>query len=323
LNVMTKQFKTPILFLIFNRPETTFKVFDLIRKIRPASLYISGDGPRNETEALQCEKARAVKDMVDWPCKVVTRYLDHNLGCRYGVSSGISWFFDQVEEGIIMEDDCMPDVSFFYFAQELLEKYRDDARVMHIGASNFQLPSFKIPESYYFSLYNHIWGWASWRRAWKHYQVDLMNIQATEIKQTLKGLFKRKIDQDFWLEMFKYAKSGNINTWDYQWMFAVWQQNGKAIIPAVNLISNIGFGAGGTNTQIVDQNLALVSHTSLAFPLIHNLDKEPHKVADQYTSDFLFKIRKNARYGNLKIKLARSLPVQVKTKIKGLMKFFS
>jgi hypothetical protein len=322
LNIMTKQFNTPILFLIFNRPETTFKVFEVIRKIKPAALYISADGPRNTAESKICEKTRSVKDMVDWPCDVHTRYLDHNLGCRYGVSSGISWFFEQVEEGIIVEDDCMLDLSFFSYAGELLEKYRHDESVMHIGASNFQAPSFKIQDSYYFSLYNHIWGWASWRRAWKHYEVDLNHTEAKEMEDSLKQLFDRKIDRAFWLEMFKYAKSGNINTWDYQWMFAVWKQKARAITPGVNLVSNIGFGSGGTNTQIADKSLSLETHGSLSSPLRHPVNLSPLAEADLYTSDFLFKVKENSRYGNLKIKLARSIPVGMKNRIKGLMKHF-
>jgi hypothetical protein len=315
-------FKTPVLFLIFNRPDTTFKVFEVIRKVRPERLYISADGPRGEFESPLCEQARSVKDMVDWPCKVMLRYSDQNLGCRYGVSAGISWFFEQVEEGIIVEDDCLLDLSFFPYAEALLEKYRHDESIMHIGASNFQQPSFRIPESYYFSLYNHIWGWASWRRAWKHFEVDLDHFQAEEMRDTLKQLFERQVDRNFWLEMFKYAKSGNINTWDYQWMFAIWKQKGKAITPGVNLVSNIGFGAGGTNNQITDKSLALETHYSMDMPLRH-----PDKIvtlhsADLYTSDFLFKVSKNALLGNIRIKLARTLPVGMKVRIKNFMKNF-
>jgi hypothetical protein len=316
------QFKTPVLFLIFNRPETTFKVFEVIRKIRPESLYISADGPRGNFESDICEKTRSVKNMVDWPCKVFTRYMDKNLGCRYGVSSGITWFFEQVEEGIIVEDDCMLDNSFFSYAQELLEKYRYDDSVMHIGASNFQAPGFKIDDSYYFSLYNHIWGWASWRRAWKHYEVDLEGTKSAEMEDRLKQLFDRPIDRAFWLEMFKYAKSGNINTWDYQWMFCIWKQGGRAITPAVNLISNIGFGEGGTNTQIADKSLSLETHGSITLPLRHPSDQVPSESADLYTSDFLFKVKENARFGNIKIKLARTIPLQMKNRIKGLIKNF-
>jgi hypothetical protein len=316
------QFKIPILFLIFNRPETTFKVFEVIKKVRPERLYISADGARGAFESEKCKQARSVIDQVDWPCKVYTRYLDQNLGCRYGVSSGISWFFEQVEEGIIMEDDCMLDLSFFPYAQELLEKYRHDESIMHIGASNFQHTSFKIPESYYFSLYNHIWGWASWRRAWKHYEVDLVGTEAGDMENSLKQLFERKIDQRFWLEMFRYAKSGNINTWDYQWMFAVWKQKGIAITPAVNLVSNIGFGAGGTNTQVGDLKFSEKSTGSLKMPLKHNGQKNINANADQYTSDYLFKISKNASTFNMKIKVATMMPLKLKNKIKNILHSF-
>jgi hypothetical protein len=314
-----EQLKTPILFLIFNRPETTFKVFEQIRSVKPEFLYISADGPRSTDEMRICEIARSVKDKIDWPCQVKLRYSEKNFGCKYGVSAGISWFFEHVEEGIIIEDDCLPDLSFFRYAEELLTKYRGDEKVMQIGASNFQDKNFSIKDSYYFSLYNHIWGWASWRRAWKYYDVDLNTIRIDDFKLKLNELFERKVDKEFWLEMFKYVKSGNINTWDYQWMFAMWMKDGIAITPIVNLISNIGFGEGSTNTQIGDEKFAKNKITGLNFPLRHSDKIVINKTADLYTGDYLFKISNLARSFNLKIKLARMLPVKWKNRIKKWM----
>ncbi|HXA01675.1 MAG TPA: hypothetical protein VNW99_06790 [Cytophagaceae bacterium] len=317
---MDEQFNTPILFLIFNRPETTLKVFEQIRKMKPKYLFISADGPRNKAEEERCMLTRSVKDKVDWPCDVKLRYDDKNLGCKYGVSTGITWFFDQVEEGIIIEDDCLPDLSFFRYAEELLAKYSNDERVMHVGASNFQGKDFKTEDSYYFSLYNHIWGWASWRRAWKHYNVNLDTISNNDFKQKLDKTFERKIDKAFWLEMFKYAKSGNIDTWDYQWMFAIWMNNGIAITPAVNLISNIGFGEGGTNTQIGDDRFSENAITAMKFPLVSSAEIQVSKKSDNYTSDHLFKISERAKTFNLKIKIARIMPIRFKNRLKKIVR---
>jgi hypothetical protein len=311
--------RSAILFLIFNRPEATIQAFQRIREVKPARLYISGDGPRFLAEKAKCEKARAVVAMIDWPCQVFTRFSEENQGCRYGVSSGISWFFENEPEGIIIEDDCLMNLSFFRYADELLEKYRNDERIMHIGASNFQHSGFNIHQSYYFSRYNHIWGWATWRRAWKHYEVDMRQINTGDFKMRLAQLFERSAERSFWLEMFKYVRSGNINTWDYQWMFALWMHQGLAITPAVNLVSNIGFGAGGTNTQIGDGKFAGNKTISMAFPLKHPDKIEINKAADHYTGNYLFKISQNAKSFNLKIKLARILPLKWKDRIKKMM----
>ena len=166
---------SPILFLIFNRPETTKKVFSAIKEVQPPRLYIAADGPRSEQpdEADHCELARTIATKVDWDCEVKTLFRDQNLGIRIAVSQAIDWFFEQEPEGIILEDDCLPDQSFFWFCKELLEKYRNDTRIMHIGGTNFQFGKNRTNYSYYFSRYAHIWGWASWRRAWEYYDEKL------------------------------------------------------------------------------------------------------------------------------------------------------
>jgi hypothetical protein len=314
-------FTTPVLMLVFNRPEPTQKVFNLLKEIRPKYLYVSADGPRpgkpGEDEA--CRITREIFCQIDWDCTLVTRFGDTNLGCRYGVSSGISWFFSKVEEGIILEDDCLVDYSFFRFAAELLEKYRNISEVMHISASNFHVSYPDMNKSYYFSLYNHIWGWASWRRAWVNYQVDLLQINRTDFIKTINKLFERSIDKTFWLDIFDYAKSGNINTWDYQWMFAMWHHGGMGITPQNNLVSNIGFGAGGTNTQIVVDSFSEQRVIPMAFPLDHPSEILQDRNKDIFTSDFLFLIKKRARFFNLKIKIASKMSVKFKNKIKKIL----
>ena len=165
----------PVLFLIFNRPETTIQVFSAIKKAQPNRLYIAADGPRPEypDEVNHCKIARTIATNVDWDCEVKTLFRDQNLGCRLAVSQAIDWFFEQEPEGIILEDDCLPNQSFFWFCKELLEKYRNETRIMHIGGTNFQFGKNRTNYSYYFSRYAHIWGWASWRREWKYYDEKL------------------------------------------------------------------------------------------------------------------------------------------------------
>jgi hypothetical protein len=168
-------FATPILFLIFNRPDTTDKVFEKIREIQPRQLFISADGPRpdRKDEREKCEEARKVIQKIDWKCELKTNFSEKNLGCRVGVSSGIDWFFSQVSKGIILEDDCLPDASFFNFCKVLLEYYRNDERIMHIGGINVQDGRMRGTASYYFSKISHIWGWATWKRAWEKYDVNI------------------------------------------------------------------------------------------------------------------------------------------------------
>jgi hypothetical protein len=169
------QIKTPVAFLVFNCPDTTIRVFEEIRCARPPKLLVVADGPRADRpgEADKCQAVRAVIETVDWPCEVLKNYSDVNLGCKIRVSSGLDWVFEQVEEAIILEGDCLPHPTFFRFCEELLETYRDDERIGMISGDNFQFGRKRGDASYYFSRYNHIWGWASWRRAWQHYDRNM------------------------------------------------------------------------------------------------------------------------------------------------------
>ena len=161
--------RTPVALLIFNRPDTTERVFNAVAKARPSKLLVVADGPRDSRpgEAARCEQTRAIIKRVDWDCEVITNFADRNMGCKLRVSSGIDWIFEQVEEAIILEDDCLPDPSFFRFCDEMLERYRDNERVGMVSGGNLQFGRHRGTGSYYFSKYTHIWGWASWRRAWK------------------------------------------------------------------------------------------------------------------------------------------------------------
>lgn len=260
----------PVAFLIFNRPETTQKVFKEIRNVQPPKLLIVADGPRSDrTEVERCNAARAIVDQIDWPCEILKNYSTDNLGCRRRISSGLDWVFKNVEEAIILEDDCLPHPSFFRFCEELLNRYRDDERVMMISGDNFQFGRRQKGYSYYFSLYTHIWGWASWSRAWKQYDVDMRHWAL--IPDRFNWLKERVIDRRsaaFWEKVFNAVSSGDINTWDFQWTFSCWLHNGLAIMPDENLISNIGFSEDATHTSF-NSPYASMPTVALEFPLTH------------------------------------------------------
>jgi len=237
----TNALKTPILFLVFNRLETTKRVFSEIRKAKPKQLFVSCDGPREnkpgEKETVEKIRKYVLKN-VDWPCKVKTLFRKKNLGCKYAVSGAIDWFFENVEQGIILEDDCLPNQSFFRFCEELLKKYKDEEKVMMISGTNFiDEKTSRMEESYYFSKNAHIWGWASWRRAWKDYDCDIR--QRINIRRLLKISYD-PLDFLFNRKKLSDLKKNKVKTWDYQWEFVIKIHRGLCIIPKVNLIENIG-----------------------------------------------------------------------------------
>ena len=244
------QLHTPVAFIIFYRPDTTARVFEEIRRARPAKLLVVADGPRPDRpgEAEKVAAARAIIEQVDWPCEVLKNYSDINLGCRRRVSSGLDWVFQTVEEAIILEDDCLPHPTFFRFCEELLERYRDDKRIGMISGDNFQFGRKRTKYSYYFSRHCHIWGWASWRRAWTNYDVDMRLWPEISSDNWLKTVFKRKRDVKLWNNIFCSVYDNKINTWDFQWTFCCSINHTLSIMPSVNLVSNIGFIAESTHT---------------------------------------------------------------------------
>ena len=266
---MEMLYMVPILFIIFNRPGTTQQVFNEIRKARPAQLFVAADGPRKNRpdEQEDCRKAREIINQVDWECRVSTLFRDENLGCKNGVSSAIDWFFSHVEEGIILEDDCVPDESFFQFCQELLERYRDDERIMMISGNNFD-SEMRSGHSYYFSRYIHAWGWATWRRAWQKFDLTMKQWPVVRNSLWLVDILEEHEAIDYWNRIFQYTYSGGIDTWDYQWVFSCWLQNGLVITPQTNLVANIGFHQFATHTKDPDSSPQL-KVASMVFPLQH------------------------------------------------------
>jgi hypothetical protein len=275
---------SPVAFFIFKRPETTRRVFEVIASARPPQLFVVADGPRNADEASRCEAARAIIDRVNWDCDVVTDYSNTNLGLKRRIASGLDWVFEQVEEAIILEDDCLPDPTFFRFCQELLDVYRDDSRVMHISGDNFLRGTYRFSASYYFSRYPHVWGWATWRRAWQNYDVYMtLWTQLPEHKHFL-DQFVTARERRFWREIWDNVSAGRIDTWDYQWVFACVAHDGLAIMPDRNLVSNIGFGRQATHTSI-EGDLSALPVKPMAFPLVHPTLIAPDLEADRRTAD--------------------------------------
>jgi hypothetical protein len=265
--------KTPVAFLIFNRPDTTQKVFDAIRQAKPEKLLVVADGPRADRpgEAEKCAAARSIIDSVDWECEVLTNYSDVNLGCKKRVASGLNWVFENVEEAIILEDDCLPEPTFFLFCEELLEYYRYDTRIMHISGCNYGVVgSFPDDQSYYFSKVPGIWGWATWRRAWKWYDVDI-SFWNEFIKQgkLLQGIFTSEKELKQRLKNWEGVHLGKIDTWDYSWHLTSICQGGLAIKPSQNLVSNIGFGIEATHTKSARSPVAKLKTEAMQFPLKH------------------------------------------------------
>ncbi len=274
--------RTPILFLVFNRPKETAVVFEAIRRAKPKQLFIAADGSRaNRPDDIDSSAAvREVCQKVDWDCEVKTLYRDQNLGCRNAVSSGITWFFENVEQGIVLEDDCLPHPDFFTYCETLLDKYCDDESVMHIGGNNFQDGQKRSDGSYYFSKIPHIWGWASWRRAWQKYDVNMPALDKFIAEKSKQISFKTTAERAYWMQTFKRVKRGEINTWDYQWTFALLNNNGMAITPEVNLVENIGFGESATHTGNSNDRLGQLQTTGI-IPLFH-----PTHIAVNHDADF-------------------------------------
>ena len=278
--------RSPLLFLVFNRPEPTARVFEVIKAAKPGRLYVAADGPRTGRagEAERCALTRQLATAVDWDCKVLTLFRDQNLGCKQAVSRAIDWFFEQEEEGIILEDDCVPDPSFFRFCDELLERYRLDQRVALISGDNFQFGRKYGSASYYFSRYVHIWGWASWRRTWNRYDRDAQAWPAFRDSGGLQRLLgSRRAEIRHWQNVFDKLYAGKVDTWDYQLNLAVWTQGMVSLLPQRNLVRNIGFGDGATHTTGASK-FANMASDEMDFPLQHPTSFEACSEADDYTA---------------------------------------
>ena len=275
-------FPAPIVMMVFNRPAQTARTFEAVRSLRPARLLVIADGPRpgHEGDAVNCPEVRRIVSSVDWPCDLKLNFAEANLGLKQRIFSGLSWVFDQVEEAIILEDDCLPDPSFFPYCRELLERYRHDERVMSISGDNFQFGGTVCPHSYYFSRFMHCWGWATWRRAWKLHDPAMPCWPELKKDGWLESFVLDEGERRHWHESFDAVYTGALNTWDYQFNYTVMRHHGLNILPSVNLVTNIGFGADATHTVQASPFENLPSQP-MAFPLAH----PSHMVRDFFADD--------------------------------------
>lgn len=275
------QVQSAVLFIVFNRIETAAQVFEKIKSARPSRLYIAADGPRagKEGEVEMCERVRAIAKEVEWPCEVKTLFRESNLGCKEAVSSAITWFFENEEEGIILEDDCLPADGFFKYCDIMLARYRHDTRITHVGGANLQFGKKWGNASYYFSNLTHVWGWAGWRRVWQTYDKELTKYKTDAVKYELGKVFTDPFVVDTWVYVFNKLKNGMIDTWDYQLTFTNFFNNGLSIIPNKNLISNIGFGTSSTHTADANSPYANIPLEEIE-EIVHPIYILPEKLAD-------------------------------------------
>jgi hypothetical protein len=283
---LPQQLNTAVLFLVFNRLDTTRQVFEAIKLAKPPRLYIASDGARSSRDG-EDAIVQSIRDYVlthvNWDCEVKTLFREKNLGCKYAVSGAIDWFFEHEEMGVILEDDCLPDASFFQFCQELLELYRYDQRIGIISGDNFQFGNRRNDESYYFSKYVHIWGWASWRDRWAgHYDVAMTRWPRIRDEGWLLDIVGNPREADYWENIFGRVYRGEIDTWDYQWVFANFLGGRLNIMPNVNMISNIGFNDNATHTTVGNE-MDNMTRSSLDFPLVHPLVVSRNMRADERT----------------------------------------
>lgn len=276
--------KTPILFLTYRRFHTAARVFQSIRNARPERLYFASNGPNpinpNEFDEVHC--VRGLIEKIDWPCKVKTRLLSHHLNVKDSICSSIDWFFENEEYGIILEDDCLPHHDFYSFSERLLLKYQFNEQIYAISGTNFQNGQRRGPHSHYFSKYNHVWGWATWRRAWNKNDSELHFWPDYKKSSAWKAFWPNTLIRLYWTIIFDRVFDGKIVTWDYPWTASVWRNNGLTVIPNVNLVSNIGFGPDATHTKTIDSltaNMVVAPMGSTDDPTAISNDSE----ADNYT----------------------------------------
>lgn len=275
----------PILILTFNRPDLTKKLLIVLSKIKPNNIFFASDGPREhiKSDMNNVNKTRGLIRLINWSCDVKTLFNDKNLGCAKSVHQAIDWFFENVDQGIILEDDCIPDETFFTFSSEMLKKYRNHKKIMAIGGQCFNHKTLKITnkESYQFSGYIFCWGWATWRRAWRNFDFNMRrwnDLSAQKILQTRGNnsiLFSM-----YWTRIFNDLYENKINSWAYRWLYSCWMNNGISIIPNANLVQNIGFRNDATHTSKGNKFTENLPLQKLVLPIRH-----PKKISIDIKND--------------------------------------
>ena len=284
--------KTAVLFLVFNRLDKTKLVFQSIRQAKPPRLYIAADGARSDKDG-EHNKVEAVREYIikniDWDCKIKTLFRDKNLGCKYACSEAVTWFFENEERGIVLEDDTVPSQSFFWYCEELLLKYKDNDSIYMVSGDSFSSDHVSIKEDYAFCKYPLFWGWASWARVWKNYDAELEDwpIQKSVLPDSISSYHPTRV---FWRQIFQKMYDREIDTWDYQFAYLMLKNEGKCIVPRVNLVTNIGFGADATHTVNDQSKNANIKSYDINIPLNHSpkLESE-NKINEYYDRNHFFK----------------------------------
>jgi hypothetical protein len=294
--------ETPILFLIFNREDTTRRVFEAIRQQKPKYLFVAADGARKNKpgEIETCQRVRDIATQIDWDCELKTLLRDENIGCKMAVSSAITWFFDNVEQGIILEDDCLPDPSFFPYCEELLNRYQDDARIGHISGNCFLPDVVDKNYSYDFSSISHIWGWASWRRVWDNYDVNFSYWEKykhnKEKRNNIFNGFREKIYFSSFIND-TLSNKNHISAWDVQYLYMLRVQNQLSVYPVVNLVTNLGLNSEFATHTSKKNDKYLIPFSTVAFPLKHpEYVLRNKKLDDQTVKRNFFSWKRLARY---------------------------
>jgi len=287
---MSQVFNVPIALIVFNRPELTAQVFECIRAARPRQLFVIADGPRHPEERDLCERTRAIATSIDWECDVQTNFSEANLGCGKRIASGLTWVFEHCEEAIILEDDCVADPTFFPYCAELLDKYRDDEKIAMISGTNY-LQGYSdpntVPDSYYFSRFSLICGWATWRRAWKNFDFEMKEWPALKSIGWLEKTYGHNPVTKLRRRNFDRVYLGVPDIWDTQWQFSVLRHNSLVILPTANLICNIGFVESATHTKVPNCQANLETFPMI-FPLKHPASFAPDEGRDNYTFKKIF-----------------------------------
>lgn len=304
--------ETPVLFLTFNRPDTTIRVFEAIKKAQPKRLYLACDGPRpnNTNDVRKCDEVKEVLSGVDWECDVKMLFREKNLGCMTACTEAISWFFENEEYGIILEDDCLPAQSFFSYCEAVLKKYKDDSRIVHVNGNNYNTSKVtKTDYSYHFTFFPQVWGWATWRRAWKNFQTTMPLFKDFDDPQFFRHI--GLTDRDYakirlrWLKVYEQQVN---NVWDYQWHFINMLEGNLVVSPVKNQISNLGFNEGSTHSPHVNLLKADLPRHEMSLPIVHPpclfID---HLMNDNYrhmmiNETFRMKVNRNLLRRGIKVK---------------------
>jgi hypothetical protein len=311
--------KVPVLLVIFNRPDKVLKVIESIKLYQPEKLYIAADGPRvnNNSDLEGCQKSRdVVNNKIDWKCEIITLYGKDNKGCSESVSGAVSWFFENEELGIILEDDCVPSKSFYIFCEEMLDKYKKDTRIASISGTNFIDTLYDYKYSYFFSKYPHCWGWATWKRSWLNYDHNMLGWNEFYNNQGLDNFNDcNKTFNHVWGRMVNSVIQGKENSWAYRWTISCWQQNALTITPSKNLVSNIGYGENGTHPIDKDSPIINLLKHELKFPMKHPTMIYRNIAADKMADEIVFNINIVSKIKALFIRL---LPEKVVNFISNL-----